>query len=100
MTAYDNSHALAAPTATHDDSPRRRSIAVQIRRQMDDASAPYWEAFVLPYKPNMNIISVLNEIQANPVNTDGQKVLPTDEAIAALIDEATPPDVKRAKLET
>jgi len=28
--------------------------------------------------------------------SDGQKVLPTDEAIAALVDEATPPDVKRA----
>jgi threonyl-tRNA synthetase len=27
-------------------------------------------------------------------------VMPTDEAIAALVDEATPPDVKRARLET
>ena len=27
----------------------------------------------------------------------GQKVLPTDEAIAALVEEAMPPDVKRAK---
>jgi threonyl-tRNA synthetase len=27
-------------------------------------------------------------------------VLPTDEALAALVEEATPPDVKRARLET
>jgi threonyl-tRNA synthetase len=31
------------------------------------------------------------------LGSDGQKVLPTDEAIAALVDEATPPDVKRAR---
>src|SRR6201988_2101610 len=29
--------------------------------------------------------------------SDAQKVMPTDEAIAALVDEATPPDVKRAQ---
>jgi len=27
-------------------------------------------------------------------------VMPTDEALAALVEEATPPDVKRARLET
>ena len=31
------------------------------------------------------------------LGSDGQTVLPTDEAIAALVDEATPPDVKRAR---
>jgi threonyl-tRNA synthetase len=31
------------------------------------------------------------------LGSDGQTVLPLDEAIAALVDEATPPDVKRAK---
>jgi len=31
------------------------------------------------------------------LGSDGQKVLPTDEAIAALVDEATPPDIKRAR---
>jgi threonyl-tRNA synthetase len=32
------------------------------------------------------------------LGSDGQKVMATDEAIAALVDEATPPDVKRARL--
>jgi threonyl-tRNA synthetase len=32
------------------------------------------------------------------LGSDGQKVWPLDEAIAALVDEATPPDVKRARL--
>ncbi|HWZ09021.1 MAG TPA: threonine--tRNA ligase [Bradyrhizobium sp.] len=31
------------------------------------------------------------------LGSDGQKVLPTDEAIAALVDEATPPDIRRAR---
>jgi threonyl-tRNA synthetase len=29
--------------------------------------------------------------------SEGQKVMPTDEALAALVDEATPPDVERAR---
>jgi threonyl-tRNA synthetase len=29
--------------------------------------------------------------------SDGQKVMATDEAVAALVDEATPPDIRRAK---
>src|SRR6266576_633983 len=34
------------------------------------------------------------------LGSEGQTVMPTDEALAALVDEATPPDVKRARLET
>ncbi|MBR1222950.1 threonine--tRNA ligase [Bradyrhizobium sp. U87765 SZCCT0131] len=32
------------------------------------------------------------------LGSDGQTVVPLDEAIAALVDEATPPDIKRARL--
>jgi len=32
--------------------------------------------------------------------SEGQTVLPTNQALAALVEEATPPDVKRARLET
>ena len=31
------------------------------------------------------------------VPAEGQKVMPTDEALAALVEEATPPDVKRMR---
>jgi threonyl-tRNA synthetase len=34
------------------------------------------------------------------LGSEGQTVMPTDEALAALVEEATPPDVKRARLET
>jgi threonyl-tRNA synthetase len=38
-----------------------------------------------------------HSVSIRRLGSDGQKVMPTDEAIAALFDEATPPDVKRAK---
>jgi len=37
-------------------------------------------------------------VSVRRLGSDGQKVMATVEAIAALVDEATPPDVKRAKL--
>jgi threonyl-tRNA synthetase len=41
-----------------------------------------------------------HSVSVRRLGSDGQKVMPTDEAIAALVEEATPPDVKRARLET
>jgi len=38
-----------------------------------------------------------HSVAVRRLGSDGQKVLPTAEAIAALIDEATPPDIKRAR---
>jgi threonyl-tRNA synthetase len=38
-----------------------------------------------------------HSVSIRRLGSEGQKVWPTDEAIAALVDEATPPDVKRAK---
>lgn len=52
------------------------AIQLRIKRQKDPHSKPYWENFSIPYRPNMNIISVLMEIQKNPVTADGQKTTP------------------------
>jgi threonyl-tRNA synthetase len=38
-----------------------------------------------------------HSVSVRRLGSDAQKVMPTDEAIAALVDEATPPDVKRAR---
>jgi succinate dehydrogenase / fumarate reductase, iron-sulfur subunit len=67
--------APVAPAAKASGSGRK-TITVKIKRQLDAESQPFWETFVLPYKPNMNVISVLMEIQANPVNAEGKRVLP------------------------
>jgi threonyl-tRNA synthetase len=39
------------------------------------------------------------QVSVRRLGSDGQKVSSLEEALAALVDEATPPDVKRAKLE-
>jgi threonyl-tRNA synthetase len=36
-------------------------------------------------------------VSVRRLGSEGQKVLPTDEAIAALVEEATPPDIRRAR---
>jgi threonyl-tRNA synthetase len=38
-----------------------------------------------------------HSVSIRRLGSDGQKVMATDEAIAALVEEATPPDVKRAR---
>jgi succinate dehydrogenase / fumarate reductase, iron-sulfur subunit len=52
------------------------TIQVTVLRQKDPDSTPYEEVFDVPYKPRMNVISVLMEIQANPVNTKRERVAP------------------------
>jgi succinate dehydrogenase iron-sulfur subunit len=51
-------------------------IKLRIKRQRDPGSRPYWERFAIPYRPNMNIISVLLEIQERPVTAEGNKTTP------------------------
>ncbi len=53
-----------------------KNIQVLITRQNNPKSSPYTEEFSIPYRPNMNIIAVLIEIQKNPVNAKGVKTTP------------------------
>lgn len=53
-----------------------KTVKLIITRQKDRNSQPYEETFELPYRPNMNVISALMEIQRNPVNSKGEKVAP------------------------
>ncbi|MEK4758390.1 succinate dehydrogenase iron-sulfur subunit [Macrococcus sp. FSL W8-0367] len=53
-----------------------KSIKLIIKRQKDANSVPYDETFVIPYRPNMNVIAALMEIQRNPINDKGEKTTP------------------------
>jgi succinate dehydrogenase / fumarate reductase iron-sulfur subunit len=53
-----------------------KSIVLKIRRQNTPQQAATWEEFEIPYKPNMNVTSVLMEIAANPVTRDGKTTTP------------------------
>ncbi len=53
-----------------------RMVEIRIKRQKDNQSDSYWEEFRVPYLPNMNVISLLQEIQRNPITIQGQKTTP------------------------
>lgn len=53
-----------------------KKILLDIKRYNPKDKKSYNEKFELDYKPNMNIISVLMDIQENPVNYQGEKVQP------------------------
>ena len=49
-----------------------RTIKVSIKRQASPDTPSVTEHFEIPYRPNMNITSLLGEIAANPVTTKGE----------------------------
>ncbi|WP_026693728.1 succinate dehydrogenase iron-sulfur subunit [Peribacillus kribbensis] len=53
-----------------------KNVRFIITRQDNPDSAPYQVEFVLPYRPNMNVISALMEIRRNPVQANGDKTAP------------------------
>lgn len=56
--------------------PNNETIQLKIKRQENPLTQPYWEEFVIPYKPGLNVISCLMEIQRNPVNSLGEQTKP------------------------
>lgn len=54
----------------------QKTVKFIITRQDTPDSKAYTEEFEIPYRPNMNVISALMEIQRNPVKADGTKVAP------------------------
>lgn len=54
----------------------QKTVQFIITRQDGPDSAPYEETFNVRYRPNMNVISALMEIQKNPVNANGEQTSP------------------------
>ena len=57
-----------------ENPPQTVDIKIQRRDKTDAAS--YWETFTIPYRRNLNVISVLMEIRKNPVTKDGRQTTP------------------------
>jgi succinate dehydrogenase / fumarate reductase iron-sulfur subunit len=53
-----------------------KKIKLVVTRQDGPYSQPYTEEFEVPYRPNMNVISALMEIQRNPQTASGGKTTP------------------------
>jgi succinate dehydrogenase / fumarate reductase iron-sulfur subunit len=55
---------------------RGRAVKLKVRRQDGPGAPARWEEFEVPWQPQMNVISVLMQIQKNPVTADGKKTTP------------------------
>lgn len=71
------------PTAAHATSPSARanarpgrSIFVRVRRCDGPGQPPRWETFKVSVDRGANVISVLQQIAANPTTTDGKRSTP------------------------
>lgn len=53
-----------------------KTIQLVVTRQDNPQSDPYTETFEIPYRPNMNVISALMEVQRNPINATGETTVP------------------------
>jgi succinate dehydrogenase / fumarate reductase iron-sulfur subunit len=53
-----------------------RQIIIRIKRQDGPGKPSRWEQFAVPWRPQMNIISCLQYIAANPTTTDGRATTP------------------------
>ncbi len=52
------------------------SFSVKIKRREKLGGVQHWETFSIPYRRNLNIISVLMDIRKNPVTKSGTKTTP------------------------
>ena len=52
------------------------TIKVEIKRQATPDAAPFTEKFEIPYRPGLNITSLLGEIALNPVDVTGKATTP------------------------
>ncbi|MCR8645242.1 succinate dehydrogenase iron-sulfur subunit [Paenibacillus sp. N1-5-1-14] len=53
-----------------------KTVKFVVTRQDGPDAKSYTEEFEVPYRPNMNVISALMEVQRNPVTTEGKKTAP------------------------
>jgi succinate dehydrogenase / fumarate reductase iron-sulfur subunit len=64
------------PTNTDATAAESRTVRFRIRRQDTPESAPYYEEFDVPHRPNLNIIACLQWIAAHPVTIEGKHTTP------------------------
>jgi succinate dehydrogenase / fumarate reductase iron-sulfur subunit len=66
----------AAETQTPNQPSSTRTFTVKVLRQATPDASSREETFAIPYRPGMNITSVLGEIALNPVTADGKPSTP------------------------
>ena len=54
----------------------QKTVTFIIERQDGPGEKPYTQEFEIPYRPGLNVVASLMEIQKNPQTKDGKKVAP------------------------
>lgn len=53
-----------------------QTIELKIKRKLNPDDTPHWEEFSIPYRPNLNVLAALMDINSNPLTKDGKTTLP------------------------
>ncbi len=53
-----------------------KTVKIKVQRRAKEGTAASWETFEIPYRRNLNIISVLMDIRKNPVTIEGRTTTP------------------------
>jgi succinate dehydrogenase / fumarate reductase, iron-sulfur subunit len=56
--------------------PDAKTVRLRVKRQEGPGQKSYWQEFRIPWRPHMNVISLLMEIRRNPVTATGERVTP------------------------
>lgn len=67
---------IADATNSAIPAPSAKTVTIRIKRQDAPGKEPYWQSFEVPRRAQMNIISALQYIAANPKTTEGEWVVP------------------------
>jgi len=76
IKAADSAADLVHGAGGDDHGATRSVVRVRVLRQDVAGGESYWERFEVPYVPNMNVISVLQQIAAQARSQDGRRVAP------------------------
>ena len=71
---------MSDATTKHHEKKRLENppatFKVKIQRREREGAAARWETFEIPYRRNLNVISVLMDIRKNPVTVEGKQTTP------------------------
>lgn len=71
-----NSASNTCSTNHESTGEKRKVIRFKVLRQADPDKEPAWESFEIPYRPSLNVITLLMEQNAMPVTSCGKKSTP------------------------
>ncbi|MEO5971022.1 MAG: succinate dehydrogenase iron-sulfur subunit [Bdellovibrionia bacterium] len=56
--------------------PEKKFVEIQIKRQEREGAPIKWETFKIKWRPNLNVISLLQDLQVNPQTASGEMTTP------------------------